>query len=130
MQPDPHIAGADIDGTAVVEALLTCVRNSLEDDKAEEVSVIDLAGKTSLADYMVIASGRSSRQVAAIAEHLVERVKATGQHILGIEGTRTAEWVVIDLGDVLVHVFQPEVRRFYNLEKLWSVTWPEQATAL
>ncbi|MEQ8348831.1 MAG: ribosome silencing factor [Sneathiellaceae bacterium] len=130
MQPHPHIAGGDSNGAAEAEALLDRVRNSLEDDKAEEIAVIDLAGKTTLADYMVIASGRSSRQVAAIAEHLVERVKGAGLPVLGMEGVRTAEWVAIDLGDVLVHVFQPEVRKFYNLEKLWSVTWPEQAAAL
>ncbi len=130
MQPNAQNAGSGIDTAAEAEALLNRVRDSLEDDKAENISVIDLAGKTTLADYMVIASGRSSRQVAAIAEHLVERVKAAGQPVLGVEGMRTAEWVAIDLGDVLVHVFQPEVRSFYNLEKLWSVTWPEQAAAL
>lgn len=130
MHPHPHTAGGNTDAAAEAEALLTRVRNSLEDDKAEEIAVVDLAGKTTLADYMVIASGRSSRQVAAIAEHLVERVKAAGLPVLGVEGMRGAEWVAIDLGDVLVHVFQPKVRAFYNLEKLWSVTWPEQAAAL
>lgn len=74
---------------------------------------------------MVVASGRSSRQVAAIAQHLVERMKAAGQTVLGVEGLRGGEWVAIDLGDVLVHIFQPQVRAFYNLEKLWSVSWPE-----
>lgn len=101
--------------------------SSLEDDKAEDITVIDLAGKTSISDYMIIASGRSNRHVAALAEHLVERLKKRGLVPLSVEGLAQADWVLIDAGDVIVHVFRPEVRSFYNLEKMWSVPLPEQA---
>ena len=101
--------------------------SSLEDDKAEDITVIDLAGKTSISDYMIIASGRSNRHVAALAEHLVERLKKRGLVPLSVEGLAQADWVLIDAGDVIVHIFRPEVRSFYNLEKMWSVPLPEQA---
>ena len=101
--------------------------SSLEEDKAEDITVIDLAGKTSISDYMIIASGRSNRHVAAIAEHLVERLKKRGLVPLSVEGLAQADWVLIDAGDVIVHIFRPEVRSFYNLEKMWSVPLPEQA---
>jgi len=94
---------------------------SLDDDKADDVIVIDLTGKSSLADAMIIASGRSSRQVAAIADHLAERMKAAGFGPVAVEGKTTADWVLIDAGAVIVHVFRPEVRAFYNLEKMWGV---------
>jgi ribosome-associated protein len=100
------------------DALLQVIRTSLEDDKAEDVVQIDLSGKSEIADWMVIASGRSSRQVAAIAENLVERVKSTGR-AAKVEGKDIADWVLIDTGDVIVHVFRPEVRDFYQLEKMW-----------
>ena len=100
---------------------------SLEQDKAEDIIVIDLAGKTSIADFMIIASGRSQRHVAAIAEHLVERLKRRGAPPASVEGLAQADWVLIDAGDVIVHVFRPEVRSFYNLEKMWAVSLPEQA---
>ncbi len=95
--------------------------NSLEDDKAEDLVSIDLKGKTQIADFMVIASGRSDRHVSAIARHLAERVKAEGLGSCRIEGLPQADWALADLGDVIVHVFRPEVRNFYNLEKMWSV---------
>ena len=101
--------------------------NSLEEDKAEDVTVIDLAGKTNISDYMIIASGRSQRHVAAIAEHLVQRLKRRGSAPLSVEGLAQADWVLIDAGDVIVHVFRPEVRSFYNLEKMWAVPLPEHA---
>ena len=101
--------------------------SSLEDDKAEDITVIDLAGKTSISDFMIIASGRSHRHVAAIADHLVERLKKRGMAPLSVEGMAQADWVLIDAGDVIVHLFRPEVRDFYNLEKMWSVPLPEQA---
>lgn len=101
------------------EALLQVIRTSLEDDKAEDLVEIDLAGKSEIADWMMIASGRSTRQVAAIADKLVERVKeATGRSVK-VEGKDAADWVLIDAGDVIVHVFRPEVRDFYQLEKMW-----------
>jgi len=102
---------------------------SLEDDKAEDITVIDLAGKTSIADSMIIASGRSQRHVAATAEHLAQRLKEHGLPPLSIEGRAHADWVLIDAGDVIIHVFRPEVRAFYNLEKMWSVPLPETAVS-
>ncbi|QHQ36146.1 ribosome silencing factor [Algicella marina] len=99
--------------------MLDLVLQSLDDDKAEDVVAIDLAGKSEIADHMVIASGRSSRQVVAIAEKLTDRVKsATGQPAK-LEGKDGGDWVLIDCGDVVVHVFRPEVREFYQLEKMW-----------
>jgi len=102
-------------------ALLDLVLASLDDDKAEEVVVIDLSDKSSLADYMVIASGRSSRQVSTMAEHLGERIKASrGGDMPPMEGLARGDWVLVDGGDVIVHLFRPEVRDFYNLEKMWA----------
>lgn len=103
------------------DKLRALVETSLDDDKAEDVVVIDLAGKTSIADYMVIASGQSSRQVGAMADHLCEKIKALGVKDVTVEGASQCDWVLIDAGDVLVHLFRPEVRDFYALEKLWSV---------
>ena len=97
---------------------------SLDDDKAEDIVVIDLAGKTSIADYMVVASGRSSRQVGAMAEHLREKLKVAGAPAVEVEGMAQADWVLIDAGDVIIHLFRPEVRTFYNLEKMWGVEPP------
>ncbi|NKX45213.1 ribosome silencing factor [Roseibacterium sp. KMU-115] len=99
--------------------LLARVLASLDDDKAEEIVQIDLRGKSSIADYMVIASGRSSRQVAAISEKLAERLKEDYRLSCKMEGKDTGDWVLIDAGDVIVHVFRPEVREFYQLEKMW-----------
>jgi ribosome-associated protein len=101
--------------------LLDVILLSLDDDKAEEVVQIDLAGRSAMADHMVIASGRSSRQVAAIAEKLLERLKQTFRLTARVEGKETGDWVLIDTGDVVVHVFRPEVRAFYQLEKMWQV---------
>ncbi|WP_416348445.1 ribosome silencing factor [Gemmobacter sp.] len=92
---------------------------SVEDDKAEDIVQIDLRGRSDVADYMVICSGRSSRQVAAIAEKLSERLKERFGVIAKMEGKETADWVLVDSGDVIVHVFRPEVREFYQLEKMW-----------
>ncbi|MBV8187208.1 MAG: ribosome silencing factor [Alphaproteobacteria bacterium] len=102
-------------------ALLALVRRSLDDDKAEEVVVIDLAGKSAFADHMVIASGRSNRQVVAIADHLAERLKRAGFGPAPVEGKQGGDWVLIDAGDVVVHVFRPETRAFYGLEKMWAL---------
>ena len=101
------------------EDVLAHVLASLDDDKAEEVVQIDLRGRSDVADYMVICSGRSTRQVAAISEKLVDRLKLELRLISRIEGKDTADWVLIDTGDVIVHVFRPEVRDFYQLEKMW-----------
>ncbi len=108
-----------------ITELRDIVRASLEDDKAEDIVVIDLAGKTSIADYMFVASGRSQRQVGAITEHLVERLKAAGFGPPIAEGLAQCDWVLVDAGDVIVHVFRPEVRAFYNLEKMWGAIGPD-----
>jgi ribosome-associated protein len=100
-------------------ALLSAVLASLEDDKAEDIVTIPLAGKSEMADHMVIASGRSSRQVSAIAEHLADRLKQDSGILVRTEGKDLGDWVLIDAGDVIVHVFRPEVREFYQLEKMW-----------
>lgn len=101
--------------------LLTLVEKSLDDDQAQDVAVIDLAGKTEIADYMVVATGQSSRQVGAMAMHLTQKIKELGIKELGIEGQSQGDWVLIDAGDVIIHLFRPEVRDFYGLEKMWSV---------
>lgn len=95
------------------------IETSLDADKAEDISVIDLAGKTSIADTMIIASGRSPRQVGAMADHIAEKLKARGI-MPTVEGKTTCDWVLIDAGDIVVHLFRPEVRAFYNLEKMWG----------
>ena len=100
-------------------SLLDLVLNSLQDDKAEDIVTIDLKGKSSIADHMVVASGRSTRQVAAITEKLHSRIKDTTGYISKIEGKGAGDWVLLDAGDVIVHVFRPEVREFYQLEKMW-----------
>lgn len=101
------------------EELLARILTSLESDKAEEVVQVDLRGRTAIGDYMVIASGRSSRQVSAMAEKLVDRLKQEFGVIAKVEGKDTGDWVLIDTGDVIVHLFRPEVREFYQLEKMW-----------
>jgi len=101
------------------ETLLARILSSLDDDKAEDVVTIDLRGKSSVADYMVICSGRSSRQVSAIAEKLIERLKSEMGRACKVEGKDQGDWVLIDAADVVVHVFRPEVREFYQLEKMW-----------
>ena len=103
------------------DALLAQVRHSLDEDKAEDVVVIDLKGKSSFADYMVIASGRSNRQVVAIAEHLADRLKQAGHGYIPVAGKQVGDWVLVDAGDVVVHVFRPEPRAFYGLEKMWAL---------
>jgi ribosome-associated protein len=101
------------------DSLLERILASLDDDKAEEIVSIPLRGKSAMADHMVICSGRSSRQVAAIAEKLTDRLKQEMGIICKVEGKDQGDWVLIDAGDVVVHVFRPEVREFYQLEKMW-----------
>jgi len=101
------------------DALLALVLKSVDDDKAEDIVQIDLRGRSDVADYMVICSGRSSRQVASISEKLADRLKQEMRIIARMEGKDTGDWVLIDAGDVIVHVFRPEVREFYQLEKMW-----------
>ena len=96
------------------------VLKSLDDDQAQEIVSIPLEGKSSIADHMVIASGRSTRQVAAMAQKLAERIKHGGFGHVRIEGLPAADWVLVDAGDVVIHLFRPEVRTFYNLERMWA----------
>jgi len=109
------------------DALLDLILGSLDDDGAQEVVSIPLAGKSQEADHMVVASGRSSRHVAALADKLSERLKAGVGILTRVEGREVADWVLIDAGDVIVHIFRPEVRDFYQLEKMWMA--PADRTA-
>jgi ribosome-associated protein len=114
--PAPHDGGAD----EQAEALHSLVLRSLDDDKALDVVSIPLSGKSNIADYMVIASGRSTRQVAAMAQKLSQRIKQKLGRNVRIEGLPVADWVLIDADYVIVHIFRPEVRSFYNLERMWA----------
>ena len=107
--------------------VVSLVETSLDADKAEEITTIPLAGKSSMADYMVIATGRSQRQLAAMADHLVMKLKPR-QGPIPVEG-KDGDWVLIDAGDVIVHLFRPEARAHYNLEKMWAVEMPEPGRA-
>lgn len=102
------------------EPLLSLILRQLDDDQAQDVVTISLEGKSSIADHMVIASGRSTRQVAAIAQKLAEKIKQAGMGPVKLEGLPAADWVLVDVGDVVVHLFRPEVRSFYNLERMWA----------
>jgi ribosome silencing factor RsfS/YbeB/iojap len=118
---------------ATSETLLGLIEKTLEDGKAEELTVIDLQGKSGIADYMIIATGRSQRQVVALAERLLEALKDNGYGRVSTEGLRFGDWVLVDAGDVIVHLFRPEVRGYYNLEKMWGTALgealPEAAAA-
>ena len=110
-------------------ALLAIIEAQLDDAKAEHITTVGLDGKSAIADFMVVASGRSSRHVGAIADQLVEKLKERGYRDLRVEGMPQCDWVLVDAGDVVVHLFRPEVRSFYNLEKLWSAHSPEERHA-
>ncbi|MFP1630762.1 ribosome silencing factor [Zhengella sp. ZM62] len=110
------------------EAALQTALESLENSKAEDIVSIDIQGKSSLADYMVVASGRSHRHVAAVADHLIKALKEAGHGNARVEGLSGADWVLIDSGDIIVHVFRPEVREFYNIEKMWQAPDLEDST--
>ena len=112
--------------------LLKIVETSLDDDKAEDIVAIDLRGKSTIADYMVIATGRNSRQLAAMASHLDEKLTKAGVKRVSVEGKNQGDWVLLDGGDVVVHLFRPEVRTFYALEKMWGAELPspERLTAV
>lgn len=100
---------------------LTLVRDSMADSKAENIVAIDIAGKSALGDHMVVASGRSNRHVASICDRLISALKGAGFGNLRVEGLATGDWVLIDAGDIIIHVFRPEIREFYNIEKMWQV---------
>jgi ribosome-associated protein len=108
--------------------LLDQITHWLDDAKAEEILAIDLKGKSSIGDFMVIASGRSDRHVGAIAEQLRRHLKEAGRTSVRVEGLEACDWVLVDTGDIVVHVFRPEVREFYNLEKMWLAERPGEAS--
>ena len=103
------------------------MQTSLDDDKAQDIVTIDIGGKSSIADFMVIASGRSQRQVGAMADHLMRRLKDAGYGTAKVEGLPQCDWVLVDAGDVIVHIFRPEVRDFYKLEKMWTADMSSEA---
>ena len=107
------------------ETMLELITESLHDDKARDLITIDLKGKTSMTDFLVIASGASARHVAAMAEHLAGKVKDAGQGKVLTEGLARGDWVLLDAGDVVVHLFRPEVRAFYNIEAMWGAEAPK-----
>ena len=118
-----HKAAADAE--ALIQERITAVEDlilaRLDDDKAQDVVFIDLKGKSPVADGLIVASGRSQRHVGAMADHLLRALKDAGHGRCRVEGMPNADWVLIDAGDVIVHLFRPEVRSFYNIEKIWSV---------
>jgi len=119
---------AGISGNDAASLAINTVLASLEDSKAENIVSIDIQGKSSLGDYMVVASGRSHRHVSAVADHLLKALKDAGLGMARVEGLASADWILIDSGDIIVHVFRPEVREFYNLEKMWQAPDLEEET--
>ena len=111
------------------QSLLSRILNSLDADKAEDIVTIDLEGRSSVADALVIASGRSARHVSAIAENLARKLKEAGYGTRPVDGLSQGDWVLVDAGDVIVHIFRPEVRLYYDLEGMWSVREPRRASA-
>lgn len=120
MQP----AASSVRPAPVPQELKALIEKALDDDQADDVVAIDLNGKTSIADYMIVASGRNTRHIASMAEKLRERLKVAGLNRVEIEGQPQCDWVLIDAGDVIVHLFRPEVRTFYNIEKMWGLDLP------
>jgi ribosome-associated protein len=115
----PAPSTPDLSGQEAVDRVLELVKESLEDSKAEDIVSINIQGKSAMADYMVIASGRSHRHVSAVADQLLRALKEAGHGTAKVEGLAAADWVLIDAGDIIVHIFRPEVREFYALEKMW-----------
>jgi len=118
----------EFENVEVSARLREMITATLEEYKAEDISVVDLVGKSTIADHMIVASGRSQRHVGSLADRTVEQLKKAGVAMIGVEGRRQADWVLLDVGEVIVHLFRPEVREFYNLEKMWAVPIPEQVT--
>ncbi len=104
-----------------MDKLKNFIKTSLDDDKAQDIVAIDLAGKSSLADYMIVASGLSQKHIATLADHLAEKLGERGLEHVAIEGKESSDWVVVDAGNIIVHLFRPDARRLYNLEKMWSL---------
>ncbi|WP_206609503.1 ribosome silencing factor [Thiohalobacter thiocyanaticus] len=115
--------------TLTTESLKTLVVQAMEDMKAQDISIIDVRGLTSVTDYMVIASGTSDRHVRSISENVIDESKQQGLRPIGVEGQDSGEWILVDLGDVVAHVMLPRARAFYNLEKLWNTGGEGEAPA-
>lgn len=111
------------------EEKLQIILATLDASKGEQIVTIPLHGKTSIADYMVVATGRSNRHVSALAEQVYQTLKSAGDKHLRVEGLQQGDWVLIDQGDIIIHIFRPEVRSFYNLEKMWSEDRPKERPA-
>ncbi len=124
-EPDIQRKNVRRKSAPALKTVLKLIETSLDGDKAEKIVVIDLSGKSSIADAMVIATGRNQRQLAAMADHLVEKLKHKGLHSVPVEGAQRGDWVLLDAGDVIVHLFRPEMRAHYNLEKMWDASLPE-----
>jgi ribosome-associated protein len=123
------VAESSQDGQRRVGALETLILRRLDEDKAQDVVFIDLKDKSSVADGLIVASGRSHRHVAALADRLLRTLKDEGFGKARVEGLPHCDWVLIDAGDLIVHLFRPEVRSFYNIEKIWAVDAPHRAVA-
>lgn len=123
-------AGGAIAAEDMPERTLALILSVLEEDMAEDTITIDLRGKTSMADYLVVTTGKSARQVGAMADHLVRKLRDLGIHAGNPEGYPQCDWVLVDSGDVIVHLFRPEVRAFYCIEKMWGVEPPASLKAL
>ena len=133
MSPDKKADAGTSDApaaTGIVENQLKTIQTVLEDAKALDVIVVDLAGKTAIADYMVVASGRSQRHVGAVADQVARALREAGHGRPRVEGLPNCDWVLIDSADIITHIFRPEVREFYNLEKLWSEHTPAERLAV
>ncbi len=104
-----------------MQKLKRLIEASLDDDKAEDIVAIDLAGKSTLADYMIVASGLSQRHISTLADHIAEKLRIVGYPRVPTEGKDSSDWVVLDAGDIIVHLFRPAARRHYNLEKMWAM---------
>ena len=104
--------------------LANLILDVLDEHSAQDIIEIDIRGKSSISDYMIVASGRSNRHVGALSDYLIKSLKNIGKKNIGIEGLKSCDWVLIDVGDVIVHLFRPEVRAFYNIEKIWSMPSP------
>jgi len=119
--PTAKTAQAASKADAFSRQLLKLVEKSLDDDKAEDIVSVDLAGKSAIADYMVIATGRNVRQLAAMAHHVAEKLAKAGAKPIGVEGISQGDWVLVDGNDIIVHLFRPEIRKLYSLEKMWGL---------
>ncbi len=112
-----------------IEQLRGLVHSALEDMKARDITELDVRGKSSVTDYMVIASGTSKRHVMSVAQDVLEKVKAAGMLPVGTEGQSVGDWILVDLGDIVVHVMMPDARSFYDLERLWQFDAEDEAAA-